>query len=188
MCPGPVTGAPFGLTYASYDLSSKAFCLLWFLSTSWYLTINVVRSRIRNFFRLRHHIKTAPFIQIEQSRKSLDMFTLESMPLNSILARVQKLDALIKSSFGLNYRVSTVPVLWTAMNYPFFEFQSMRYIWNDMLASFEPATIPLPTNPPTLLAMALGLSEEEASRRLEIVGQNFIAVAIPSFVEALWQE
>lgn len=166
-----------GLFYNSYDLSSKAFCLAWILATSWYLILNMTRSKIRNYFRIRTTFETAHYIQIEKSRKIIQM-TSNDHPL-------KKLENFIRSCFGFDVLVMTVPVM-KNKHHCYFEFQSTRY--NLIQSKFLPAVIHISLDPKDLLNMHQGLTDTVAQSRLETLGPNFIEVKVPSFLKAFWQE
>ncbi|KAJ1972606.1 hypothetical protein H4R35_004582, partial [Dimargaris xerosporica] len=50
---GSLTGVPFSLTHQSSNLSAKMFIAVWYILAVWLLLLNIVRIRIRNFFRLK---------------------------------------------------------------------------------------------------------------------------------------
>lgn len=174
------------MTYDSYPLSSKAFCVLWFLSTAWYLILNLFRDKLVNFFRLRHSLETAHYIQIETPRNVLQMLQENSNEDRSAVSYIQALETQLRSLLGFNVFVTTVKVQTSLDGRRFFEFQSTRYTYQN--GTFQPATLHLGTDVAQLLAMAHGLSSKDALERLEWIGPNFIAVHVPRFAEALWQE
>lgn len=168
-----------GLFYNSYDLSSKAFCLAWFFATSWYLILNMTRSKIRNYFRVRTTFETADHVQIEKQRKVIQMMSSNNThPL-------KKLENFLRESFGFDVLVMTVPVM-KNNQHRYFEFQSTRY--NFKQTRFQPAVIDISLNPKDLLKMNAGLNDITAQSRLETLGPNFIEVKVPGFLKAFWQE
>lgn len=173
------------MTYDSYPLSSKAFCVLWFLSTAWYLILNLFRAKLINFFRLRHCLESAHYIQIETPRKVLQMLQ-EGNNEGGLVSYIQALETQLRATLGFNVFVATVKIQTSLDGRRFFEFQSTRYTYQN--GTFQPATLSLGTDVAQLLAMAHGLSSKEALDRLEWIGPNFIAVHVPHFAEALWQE
>ncbi|KAI8089682.1 uncharacterized protein BX664DRAFT_333638 [Halteromyces radiatus] len=181
---------PYILTYNSYDLSSKALCLFWFLSTSWYLILNLCRDKVINFFRLRQSLDKATYIQVETPRQVIQMLqkgnTNNDTPF-SILSKLQSLEIRLRTTLGFDVFVDTLKINTSVENNRrYFEFQSTRYIYHE--GTFLPASIQLGSNVTELLSMAHGLSTKEALKRLEVIGPNFIAVNVPSFIGALWQE
>jgi hypothetical protein len=180
-----VSGVPFGLFYNSYDLSSKAFCLAWFLATSWYLTTNITRSKIRNYFRIQTSFDKATHIQIEKERKVIQMMSQDGD--SSSTQALKKLENVTRQLLGFDVLVKTVPVL-ENNQHRYFEFQSTRYNFDLMTHSFKPAIIDISLNPSDLLKMDRGLGSQTAQSRLETLGPNFIQVKVPSFLKAFWQE
>lgn len=168
-----------GLFYNSYDLSSKAFCLAWFLATSWYLTINMTRSKIRNYFRIQTNFENANHIQIQKQRKVIQMMS------NDNTHPLKKIENTMRQLFGFDVLVKTVPVM-KNNQHRYFEFQSTRYNFNHV--KFLPAVIDISLNPKDLLNMDAGLDDITAQSRLETLGPNFIEVKVPGFFKAFWQE
>ncbi|KAG0192904.1 hypothetical protein DFQ28_007247 [Apophysomyces sp. BC1034] len=185
---GYVNGVAFSLTYESYNLSSKAFCVLWFLATSWYLAINLVRTKLRNFFRLRQTLEHAQYVQIEKERQVLQMLVDDSHETSGILNHVQRAEIYIRKMLGLDVLISTVPVRKTSAGHRYIEFESTRYMYSTHTDTFEPSAVCLGVDATVLLGMSSGLTTTEAERRQEILGPNFIAVHVPNFIIALWQE
>ncbi|ORZ08661.1 hypothetical protein BCR42DRAFT_462848 [Absidia repens] len=105
----------------------------------------------------------------------------------SILASLQSLETQLRSVLGFDAFVDTRRINASTLDHRrYFEFQSTRYVYQNN--TFAPATLQLGSDVPHLLAMATGLSEKDALERLDLIGPNFIAVHVPSFIEALWQE
>ncbi|KAF7724794.1 hypothetical protein EC973_000751 [Apophysomyces ossiformis] len=185
---GYVKGTAFILTYGSYDLSSKAFCVLWFLATSWYLALNLIRSKLRNFFRVRQTLDYAQYVQIEKQRRVHKLLVDDDLQASGILRHVQEIEAWIRKTLGMDVLISTVPVETTSAGQRYIEFESTRYTYSSEAGTFEPSVIVLGTDVAALLRMKEGLTTVEANQRREILGPNFIAVHVPNFVVALWQE
>ncbi|GAA5816760.1 hypothetical protein MFLAVUS_010292 [Mucor flavus] len=179
---GHIRQSSLGLFYNSYDLSSKAFCLAWFLATSWYLTINITRTKIRNHFRIRTSFKKSNYIQITKPRKVIQMLNNDQSDSNSL----KKLEATIRKAWGFDVLVKTVPVVKNSKSHRYFEFQSTRY--NLKQNVFQPATVEMSMKPNDLLNSSHGLDSRTAASRLETLGPNFIEVKVPSFLKAFWEE
>lgn len=179
-------------------MSSKAFCVLWFLSTSWYLGLNLVRDRVVNFFRLCTTLEKAHYIQIESPRTVIQMLQENESSINSnsskfalstatILKNIQQFEKNVKSLLGFDVFVNTVKVkTFSTDQRRYFEYQSKRYVFKD--GNFYPVSIQLSDQVAELLSYSGGLTSKEAENRLELIGPNFIAVHVPNFVHALWQE
>ncbi|CAO3610518.1 unnamed protein product [Cunninghamella echinulata] len=197
---GYIDNTPYLLTYQTYDLSSKAFCVLWFLSTSWYLGLNLVRDKVFNFFRLRTTLENAQYIQIESPRTVIQMLqeknntvtntntaVTHTSILYNIIKQLQIFEKKIRSLLGFDVFVSTVQVnTFSTDQRRYFEYQSKRYVFKD--GNFYPISIQLGNNIAQLLSYGDGLTSKVAEDRLELIGPNFIAVHVPNFLHALWQE
>ncbi|OBZ88831.1 putative cation-transporting ATPase 13A3 [Choanephora cucurbitarum] len=183
-----VQQTPFGLFYNSYDLSSKAFCLAWFLATSWYLFINIARTKIRNHFRIAVPFSQANYIRIKKPRKVIQMKN-ESYQQQGLTSLLGHFEDVVRQWLGFDALVVTVPVLYL-QDTKYFEFQSTRYYFDGATQQFQPVNINtfFSWHPQALLEMHQGLDESIASARVNILGPNFIDVNVPSFFKALWEE
>lgn len=182
-----VKDTPFGLFYNSYDLSSKAFCVAWFLSTSWYLFINISRTKIKNYFRIETTFAKADFIQIRKPRRVIQM---KSESANSIIMpALLKFENMARQLFGFDTLTTTVPVI-KSDGQRYFEFQSTRYHFDEIKQVFEPVDIKkfFSMKPQDLINMNQGLDSDTTQVRLQALGSNFIEVKVPSFFQALWEE
>jgi hypothetical protein len=186
-----VQGTPFGLFYNSYDLSSKAFCLAWILATSWYLTINIARSKIQNYFRIRTPFDQADYIQIKKPRKVIQMHSNQSSNGRSgLMPALASLESIMRQLLGFDMLTTTVPVNKTDTGHCYFEFQSTRYHLDPHTQTFKPAVIAdfFSMYPRDLIDMSEGLESGLAKARLQTLGPNFIEVLVPSFIHAFWEE
>lgn len=181
---GLVTGNFYGVFLDSYPLSSKVFCGTWFFATSWLLAINLTKSRIRNFYRIRVLPEYAQVVQIEKKREVVVLLDDHS----PFLARIRHVEDTIREALGFDYIVSTSPILLSSQGYRYFEFQCARYVYNQETHRFEPFKYNLGTEHQSLLKQQHGLTSEEASNRLEMIGPNFVLVKVPNFAWAMWQE
>jgi cation-transporting ATPase 13A3/4/5 len=182
-----VKDTPFGLFYNSYDLSSKAFCVAWFLSTSWYLFINISRTKIKNYFRIETTFAKADFIQIRKPRRVIQMKS-ESVD-SIIMPTLLKFENMTRQLLGFDTLTTTVPVI-KSDEKSYFEFQSTRYHFDEIKQVFEPVDIKnfFSMKPQDLIKMNQGLDSKTSQIRLQLLGPNFIEVKVPSFLQALWEE
>ncbi|OAD04089.1 hypothetical protein MUCCIDRAFT_82030 [Mucor lusitanicus CBS 277.49] len=185
-----VKDTPFGLFYNSYDLSSKAFCVAWFLSTSWYLFINIARSKIKNYFRIETTFANADFIQIRKPRRVIQMKSESEHSM--IMPALLKFEDMTRHILGFDTLTTTVPVvkLDNQQQQRYFEFQSTRYHYEATTQTFEPVDINsfFSMKPRDLITMKQGLDDATAQSRLQALGPNFIEVKVPTFLQALWDE
>lgn len=84
--------------------------------------------------------------------------------------------------------IVTCTVISTGAGLRWFEYQCMRYVYNTEKACFEPYEFDLGSTNKKLQAWATGITTEEASERLTLLGPNIIKVEVPSIPLALVQE
>ncbi|KAK4515331.1 AdoMet-homocysteine methyltransferase [Mucor velutinosus] len=183
-----IKDTPFGLFYNSYDLSSKAFCVAWFLSTSWYLFINIARTKIKNYFRIETTFANADFIQIRKPRRVIQMKSESERSV--IMPALSKFESMTRQLLGFDTLTTTVPVVKLDDQQRYFEFQSTRYHYEATTQTFEPVDIKkfFSMKPQDLVTMKKGLDDATTQTRLQSLGPNFIEVKVPSFLQALWEE
>ncbi|ORY02702.1 hypothetical protein K493DRAFT_334519 [Basidiobolus meristosporus CBS 931.73] len=181
---GTITGAPFGLTKLDGTLSSVVFVSVWYFAAAWLLGVNILRARIRNYFRIQGRPNKSNYIQFERQLKTNLLLDDKSR----LLSVVRGLENKLKHLFGWDYHVTTCPVQNTTLGRRYFEFQCTRYVFDDEIQDYKPFQIEVGRNNHDLIQESHGLTQEEAIRRKELVGSNFISVKVPSFPVALLQE
>ncbi|ORY02904.1 hypothetical protein K493DRAFT_384971 [Basidiobolus meristosporus CBS 931.73] len=181
---GTITGAPFGITKLDGTLSSNVFVSVWYFAAFWMLGVNILRARIRNYFRIQSYPNTSRYIQFERELKTNILLDDQSR----LLVAVRKVEAKLKHFFGWDYHVTTCLVQRTTLGRRFFEFQCTRFVFDDDIQDYKPFQIEVGHSNHDLLQQVNGLSNEEAIKRKELVGSNFISVKVPSFPVALLQE
>ncbi|CEP13878.1 hypothetical protein [Parasitella parasitica] len=182
-----VQDTPFGLFYNSYDLSSKAFCVAWMLSTSWYLFVNIFRTKIKNHFRIETGFAQADFVQINKPRRVVQMKSQGTDGI--IMPALSKCENMTRQLLGFDTLTTTVPVV-KSDDQHYFEFQSTRYHYDIRQQKFQPVDVEklFSMKPHDLVKMDQGLDSSTAQARLQSLGPNFIQVRVPSFAQALWEE
>lgn len=161
--------------------------------------LNLVRDKVFNFFRLHTTLEKAQYIQIESPRTVIQMLqekdsaTINSTTvthtsaLSNIIKQLQIFENKVRSLLGFDVFVSTVQInTFSTDQRRYFEYQSKRYVFKD--GNFYPISIQLGSDVAQLLSHGNGLTSKVAEDRLELIGPNFIAVHVPNFLHALWQE
>lgn len=138
-----------------------------------------MRSRLRNFFRIRQPLDKAQYIQVERLRRVQLLDTTYSRSV--ILDHVLRAEARLRRMLGLDYIVVTLPVKKSDTNRRYFEYHSARYIYQTETNTFEQLPI-------SVSLSSQGLSTQEAQERMDLVGPNVIDVHVPSFLKAMWEE
>jgi hypothetical protein len=88
----------------------------------------------------------------------------------------------------LDILVATCPVKLTENNLRYFEYQCMRYVYNNDKARFEPYEFDLGNTNRKLQDWSNGVSIQEAKSRSALLGANIIKVEVPSIPMAIIQE
>ncbi|KAL1923032.1 uncharacterized protein VTP21DRAFT_9408 [Calcarisporiella thermophila] len=181
---GNINGRSYGLFFESFYISSVNFIIVWYIAALWLIVLNVSRGRLRNFFRLQCMPTNAQFIEVTKKQKPMHLVEDSSRALYWL----HKFENKFKLALGLGMLVETVPLQKTKSGTLFFKFQCARYIYNPEKNVFGLYQYYLGTTNRELLEHSEGLSTEEAQFRMELVGENFISVYVPSFFSALARE
>lgn len=93
------------------------------------------------------------------------------------------------SACSLNIVVQTCKVTYTkGSNLRYFEYQCMRYIFNEQKHRFEPYEFDLGTTHSKLHSYGSGTSSKDAEYRQNLLGPNIIKVHVPNPLWAICQE
>ncbi|KAI0224603.1 hypothetical protein L0F63_006748, partial [Massospora cicadina] len=180
---GEVTGKAYGIALESYTNSSGMFIGVWISATTWYVTLAVFKSRVRNWFRIATFPLEAHHLQIER-----EIFpTLLLADGSAILQTVREFETSIKRLLGLNIRTTTVPLLVNKAGVRYFTYQCQRFVHRSKVGRFLPERFHV-SDGAQMLKLDGGLSTEEAAARLELAGENLIQVSVPSFAKAFAEE
>lgn len=107
---------------------------------------------------------------------------------NSIMRLVRWLEKTTKHQLGLDVVVKTARLQETKAGTRYFIYQCTRYLYNPDTQHFSPYVFNLGQQCDELAKQSQGLISDEAFRRQEMIGPNFIEVYVPSFVMALLRE
>ncbi|KAJ1979257.1 hypothetical protein H4R34_002902, partial [Dimargaris verticillata] len=182
---GSLTGIPFSLTHQSSNLSAKMFIVVWYILAVWLLLLNLVRIRIRNFFRLKADVVRSDVVQVEKELTATVLLNDHSR----MLALLHKIEVRVRKAIGQHVHVTTVPLERIPdQNVLYFNYQYTRFIYSSEHHTFEPFEIDIGPRYSDIAFRASGLSQAEALERQRLVGTNFISVPVPSFVSAVARE
>ncbi|RKP40173.1 LOW QUALITY PROTEIN: hypothetical protein BJ085DRAFT_43494 [Dimargaris cristalligena] len=174
----------FALTHQTSALSSQLFIISWYLMVAWFITLNITRHRLRNFFRIQTRPAEGHFIQVEQQLAPLILLDDNSV----ILRHIRRIETSIKSLVGWHVHVTTTRIEKTAHGRRYFTYQCTRYVYDSVHGRFAPFGFQVGTTGAELLKQQSGILQGEADRRIELLGSNFITVAVPSLFNAILQE
>ncbi|RKP37586.1 E1-E2 ATPase-domain-containing protein [Dimargaris cristalligena] len=181
---GKLTGQPYSVSHENSVLSAQLFIAVWYFMTAWFLTLNITRARLRNFFRLRTDPDHSSVIQVEQPSAPLILLDHQS----TILTKLHRLENQLKHMLGWHVHITTAPLQRSTHGRLFFVYQCTRYVFNPDHQEFEPFDLKMGETAAEILAQTQGLTEQEAELRTELLGTNFISVEVPSFYMAMVEE
>ena len=95
---------------------------------------------------------------------------------------------LVSHAIGLDVVVTTSKMRATNTGVKYFVYQCTRYVYDPHSETFNPHDFDLGDTNASLAALKGGLSSEEASRREELIGLNFINVYVPNIPMAVLRE
>ena len=105
-----------------------------------------------------------------------------------IMRSVRKLEQWGKKLMGLDVVVNTSPLQKTRTGTKFFVYQCTRYVYHPETQLFTPHEFDLGGTNAELAQEKNGLTNEEAAKREELVGPNFIEVYVPNVLMAILRE
>ncbi|KAJ2158385.1 hypothetical protein GGF46_003810 [Coemansia sp. RSA 552] len=176
-------GVPFGLM-ANSNTSTAVFIFIWHLAALWMVGMLLCRARLRNYFRIECALQSARVIQIEQRREAVALAQGARNPLARLVSRMHSV-AVRRLHMDI---VAETSVLCRTDSVLFIEHRCTRYVYSKETEAFEQYSVELGHTHGALRSLDRGLSEEEARGRRTLVGENFIHVAVPSFLRALVEE
>ncbi|KAJ1967336.1 hypothetical protein H4R34_006397, partial [Dimargaris verticillata] len=116
---GSLPGSSFSLTHGSTNLSAIIFILVWYLTVLWFVSLTVMRTRLRNFFRIEALLIEGTWIQVEQTVVPMVLLNDESR----LLRLVHHYEDKLKHLFGWHVHVTTTPLCQTAQERLYFNYQ-----------------------------------------------------------------
>ncbi|KXN74246.1 hypothetical protein CONCODRAFT_2784 [Conidiobolus coronatus NRRL 28638] len=171
---GAVTGTKYGIAHDSYDLSSTMFICVWVSATTWFVILNVFKAHLTNYFRIQVNPLQAKYIQIKKPKTTILMMDDSSKALNL----VRKIESFLSHALGWDVIITTVSLEKTGTNRLYFNYHCTRFVYHEKVKYFAPHQFELGTTSDDFIKQSSGLSTEEADRRLELKGPNFISVKL----------
>jgi cation-transporting ATPase 13A3/4/5 len=181
---GTVTGKPYGIAHNDYDLSSNMFICVWVSATVWFVTLNVFKAYLVNYFRVQVNPLQSKYIQVKKPKSTIIMMENSS----KMLKLVHKVESFLSHTLGWDVLITTVPLEKTGTNRLYFNYQCTRFVYHERIKYFSPHQFQLGTTCGEFMKQSSGISTEEADRRLELKGPNFISVKVNSFIVSLLLE
>ncbi|KXN69788.1 hypothetical protein CONCODRAFT_7734 [Conidiobolus coronatus NRRL 28638] len=182
---GDITGTPFGVYKNSWALSSKTMMAVWICTAVWLVGLNIVKTRVRNHFRVRVNPLTADYIEI---KKPEHPSILSENQTTRLVKLVQALENMVKKFIGWDKLITTEKLHRTQTGRFYFTYQCTRLIYQEKLGFFAPHQFQLGDSYEAFYPLINGITVEEANRRLELKGPNFISVKVDKLPMALARE
>jgi cation-transporting ATPase 13A3/4/5 len=181
---GKVTGDPYGIALQNNELSSTLFICVWVSATTWFVILNVFKAYLINYFRIKVNPLQAKYIQVKQPKATIIMMNDSSF----ILQTLHKIEDFLCRLLGWDVLITTIPLQKTGKNRLFFNYQCTRFVYHEKMKFFAPHQFELGESCDDFVKQSDGLTTEEADRRLELKGPNFISVKVNSFIVSLLLE
>ncbi|CAO3596256.1 unnamed protein product [Absidia cylindrospora] len=177
------------MNYALFNgdalVQSCTFMGMWYIFFFWFAGITIFRFRLPNFFRIQCTYGEGQHVQVERKQNAVIFLQGQS---NKVMNFVRYLETTGKQIFGLDVIVTTTKLNKTRNGAAYFVHQCTRYVYHPESGLFLPHAFELGETNADLAQLTLGLTEEEAARREELIGPNFIQVYVPNFIVGIFRE
>ncbi|KAI8393681.1 uncharacterized protein BYT42DRAFT_541902 [Radiomyces spectabilis] len=165
-------------------VQSSTFIGQWYVNFIWFACLTIFKSRIPNFFRIQCTYAEGHYVQVEKMEPAIIFLEDDDIIMDS----VRWLEKTFKHFFGLDVVVTTASLEKTRSGTKYFIYQCTRYVYHPETQLFSPHAFNLGDTPAELASLKDGLSTEEAAKREELIGTNFIEVYVPNFAMAVLRE
>ncbi|KAI8393977.1 uncharacterized protein BYT42DRAFT_552937 [Radiomyces spectabilis] len=166
-------------------VQSSTFMGMWYIFFFWFASLTMFRHRLSNFFRIQCRYSEGQYVQVEKQEQ--DVIFMEEQE-DHIMRIVRWMEETAKHAFGLDVIVTTAPLQRTESGTKYFVYQCTRYVYHPETQLFRPHEFHLGETNAELVKLSQGLSNEEAYKRHELVGPNFIEVYVPNYLMAVLRE
>ncbi|CAO0791257.1 unnamed protein product [Mucor circinelloides] len=167
------------------EIQASTFMGMWYIFFFWFAALTIFRFRLPNFFRIRCSYAQGQYVQVE--RKEPALIFLEDQA-DKLMEFVRYLEMTAKRIAGMDVVVTNAPLKFTSSGTKYFIYQCTRYVYHPETELFSPHQFHLGETNAELASITQGLTTEEAQKREELIGPNFIEVYVPNFVVAMFQE
>eukprot|EP00457_Paulinella_chromatophora_P000399 gb/GEZN01000399.1/.p1 GENE.gb/GEZN01000399.1/~~gb/GEZN01000399.1/.p1 ORF type:complete len:1294 (+),score=224.38 gb/GEZN01000399.1/:365-4246(+) len=160
--------------------------VIWHLATFWYVFLKLVGDPLRNFYRLRTNLDSCEYVQTW--RKDHPTVYLAGQQSKLLTQLLERLEAVRHFLLGPQGTYSIRPVQRSSAGTCYYEDQCVRFSFFPGEQSFLSHRVARPSSLGAVQAAAVGLAEEEACQRLELVGENLLRVEVDSWPTAFAKE
>jgi hypothetical protein len=183
-------------------ISSLSFIVTWHVTTTFFLVLYVLKSKLDSFFHIQCSAEEAEFVLIQKENTPQVIFQQ-----SDLLTVIGRFEAVIRRALGYRFLKNCTYKLLCLMRHcrlektfffvpvqtshvsdlRYFEFESVRHVYSQTLLSFE-VTSQFPMHIGEKMEKEPGLSTSEAEARQELIGGNFIHVPLEGFFNSLLTE
>ncbi|OWZ08742.1 P-type ATPase (P-ATPase), partial [Phytophthora megakarya] len=163
--------------------NALVFIIVWVFTAVWLVVIVAHQNNIFNFFRLRVPLEQCEFVYMLK-RDETEVLLADRSGVSDFVAKVENFFASKGQISG--YR-TTVPVE-RVDGLRIVEFQHLRYVFEESEQRFVPGAVALGRTYDDMQQEASGLSDTEATHRINTVGSNSVDVEMPSLPVSMAQE
>ncbi|KAI9024285.1 hypothetical protein CLU79DRAFT_99799 [Phycomyces nitens] len=162
----------------------STFIAMWHIFVIWFACLVVFKDSLLIFFRIRCEYSKAQYVQVEKSESVMVFSEAE----DKITKYVQMIEAKIKKFFGFNVSSVTCQIHTTNIGVRYFVYQYTRFIYCPETETFLQYKLELGKTNKDFGNLHPGLTTDEAKKREEMIGPNFIGVQIPNIPMAIARE
>ncbi|SAM09612.1 hypothetical protein [Absidia glauca] len=165
-------------------VQSSTFIGQWYVFFIWFAILTIFKSRIMNFYRIQCTYAEGQYVQVEKSEPAIILLEDE----DRVTDAVRWLESKGKHILGLDVVVTTASLQKTRSGTKYFNYQCTRFVYHPESQLFTPHDFHLGETNGELAHQTQGLSPDEAAKREELVGPNFIEVYVPNLPMAFLRE
>ncbi|KAG0585432.1 hypothetical protein KC19_2G011200 [Ceratodon purpureus] len=153
--------------FGTYELNSKVFFVVWWLSTFWFTAWVLNKGRVHNFFRVPCDLSRATVVYV-WAKDQREVLSINVFFLVRVLQRVK--NTLIPAETRGHFEI--IDISSTSLGQRYFFLRGQRYLVNG--EELQRAFLNIGTRYSDFFQVATGLTSKEAESRLEKVGFNEI--------------
>ncbi|ORZ13486.1 hypothetical protein BCR42DRAFT_467119 [Absidia repens] len=165
-------------------VQGSTFIGQWYVFFIWFAILAIFKTRIMNFYRIQCTYAEGQYVQVEKDEPAIILLEDEDV----ITDAVRWMEAKGKHLFGLDVVVSTAALKKTRSGTKYFNYQCTRFVYHPETQLFTPHDFHLGETNGELAQLTTGLTPDEAAKREELVGPNFIEVYVPNLPMAFLRE
>ncbi|KAI9497199.1 hypothetical protein BDB00DRAFT_970411 [Zychaea mexicana] len=167
-------------------VQSSTFIGMWYIFFGWFGCLSVFKNRLMNFFRIKCAYAEAKCYTLYILFSIATIFLQDRS--DKITDSVRWLEQHARRIFGLDVVITTSAMRSTRSGARFFVYQCTRYVYHPETQIFTPHEFVLGETNADMAELKKGLSADEAVKREELVGPNFINVYVPNIAMAVLRE